>query len=415
MTLKAPRWADALIAVSVYVLSAAGARAFAATVPDIGVPLDARGYAIIGAVTLPLAWRHSYPRLVLWLTVGAWMAYVALGYPDSANIFGPVIAMYSVALYAQRSSAIAHGVAVLAVMSAWTATGIALGYQTSPLALLQLAVAMGLPFAIGLSDSRRAARVVELEYDQRRREETHRIAAADAVRAERARIARELHDVVAHEMTVMTLQAEGARRRPDLAPPTVQVLTTIAESGRAGLAEMQRVIGVLRASEQEATDEVAELTGQRREVPTTLEPAPSLSALPQLAAQVRDAGLPVVLTVENTAAVPASVELTAFRIVQEALTNALKYAGPDATATVTVRGDEGALTVTVDDDGHGVISDVAHRSGGYGLAGMRERVNALGGTLDVGPRRGGGFHVKAVLSLTDAHRRGGRTLGKEAQ
>src|SRR5690606_30256859 len=144
------------------------------------------------------------------------------------------------------------------------------------------------PFAIGVADSRRAARLTELELDQERRAQAHRLAATDAVRAERARIARELHDVVAHEATVMTLQAEGARRRiASTDEVTAEALATIAESGRKGLIEMRRVIGVLRASEQDAQEEADELRGRDRprDAHIDLAPMPSLAALPHLVAQ----------------------------------------------------------------------------------------------------------------------------------
>jgi signal transduction histidine kinase len=208
----------------------------------------------------------------------------------------------------------------------------------------------------------------------------------------------------------MTLQAEGARRKAEsLDPATAAALATISESGRKGLAEMQRVIGVLRASEIEAEEEAAELTGQapRESRPAVdYEPVPSLAALPRLTQQVADAGLPVELEVMGSAHVPASIELTAYRIVQESLTNAMKYAGPGASARVRVTRTADTVAVLVEDDGRGAISDAAQSAGGHGIDGMRERVAAIGGSLHIGPRKGGGFRVQARLPVTDDQVRG---------
>lgn len=398
---RLPRTGDALIALAIFGLSLAGALALTDTFSHQDRPLDAWAVVLMAGVTFPLAWRQRAPRLVLWISVSFWMTYAATGYLDASNIFGPVIAMYSVALYVPRRQAIAHGTAVVAVTLGWTVLGILSGYPVAWLTIAQLLIALTVPFGIGLADSRRAARVVELELDQQRREQAQRVAAADAVRAERARIARELHDVVAHEITVMALQAEGAKRRVDDADPVVSTaLTTISQAGRNALTEMQRIIGVLRASEHEASTEAAVLTGgSRPQYGAELQPSPSLEHLPGLFSQVRDAGLPVEYEPVDLGDLPASYGLTLYRLIQESLTNAMKYAGPHATATVILarRGEQ--VTVTVEDDGRGAIADAARTSGGHGIDGMRERVTALGGTLDVGTRRGGGFRVHATLPL----------------
>jgi signal transduction histidine kinase len=405
-----PRLADALIALAMFTLAVTSSLALSEIYEGPAKTLDAVGVLIIAFVTLPLAWRHAAPRLVLWLCTLAWMLFVGLGYLESSAIFGLVIAIYSAALYLPRRSALWHAGSAVAVILGWTLVGVAMSHDVSLLTFVQLGIVLSVPFGIGIADSRRAARLTELELDQQRREQAQRIAAADAVRAERARIARELHDVVAHEITVMTLHAEGARRRAGEADGELaEALTTIADSGRKGLAEMQRVIGVLRASEQEAEDEVAELTGHepRESRPAVdYEPVPSLAALPRLTQQVADAGLPVDLEVMGSAHVPASVELTAYRIVQEALTNAMKYAGPGASARVRVTRTADTVAVLVEDDGRGVISEAAQGSGGHGIDGMRERVAAIGGSIDVGARKGGGFRVQAWLPVTDDQVRG---------
>lgn len=397
-----PRPGDALIALAIFGLSLAGALSLTDTFGHQDRPIDVWAVLLMAGIIFPLAWRQRAPRLVLWISGSFWMTYPAMGYLDSSNIFGPVIAMYSVALYVPRRQAMAHGAAVVGVTLGWTVLGILSGYPVAWLTVAQLLIALTVPFAIGLADSRRAARVVELELDQQRREQAQRIAAADAVRAERARIARELHDVVAHEITVMTLQAEGAKRRVGDADPLVSTaLTTISQAGRNGLTEMQRIIGVLRASEHEASAEAAALTGgSMPQYGAELQPSPSLEHLPDLFTQVRDAGLPVTYAPADLGDLPASLSLTLYRLVQESLTNAMKYAGPHATATVILARHGEQVTVTVADDGRGAIADAARISGGHGIDGMRERVTALGGTLEVGTRRGGGFRVHATLPLT---------------
>jgi signal transduction histidine kinase len=402
--------ADALLALAVFALAVSSSIALDQIYDGPAKGLDALGIVLIAGVTFPLAWRQAAPRLVLWLCTFAWMLYVGVGYLDSSVIFGLVIAVYSAALYLPRRSALIHAGSAVGLIMAWTLVGLVMSHEVGVLTLVQLAIVLSVPFAIGVADSRRAARLTELELDQQRREQAQRIAAADAVRAERARIARELHDVVAHEITVMTLHAEGARRRAaDADPEVAAALTTIADSGRKGLAEMQRVIGVLRASEQEAEEEAAELTGQEPKEPrpaVDYEPMPSLAALPRLTQQVADAGLPVELEVMGSAHVPASIELTAYRIIQEALTNAMKYAGPGAHARVRVTRTAATVAVLVEDNGRGAISEAAQGSGGHGIDGMRERVAAIGGTLDIGPRKGGGFRVQARLPVTDDQVRG---------
>lgn len=408
-----PRLGDAAIAVSLLILQLAGIYMLESYDLGIGREMDAFGLVIAMGMSLPIAWRHRFPRSVLWTVFLAWIAYVGLSYSDSTGIFGPIVAMYGVGLYLRRREAALHGGSVLALAVSWTAIGTVVYEDIHVLALVSTAIALGLPLLIGLVDNRRHARLVELEVAHSQRAQAQRAAAHDAVRVERARIARELHDVVAHEMTVMTLQAEGAKRRVSPSDSDVtQALQTISDSGRRGLTEMQRMIGVLRASEEEAETAVAEdraaHTGVAASSPehdgayfNDLSPMPSLAELPTLVQKVEDSGLPVHLELTGTSHVPAGVELSAYRIVQESLTNAMKHAGPGATAQVRVQRKRDVVTVTVEDDGRGIISEVATASGGHGLAGMRERVAALGGAIECGTRTGGGFRVHAVLPSSD--------------
>lgn len=404
-----PKFGDIAIALAFAVLAVLSAFAI-----EQGVTYDYRhydvwGYILVVGQALPLVWRTRYPRTSLWLIALLWCVGAGLGYSTDTSFFPLIISLYTVGAYLPRRAAFLHGGIVGALVVSWTLVGaFATSYVPWP-AVVSAGLAAALPVGIGRADRRRRERITELELAQERRSIAQRVAAADAVRAERARIARELHDVVAHEMTVMTLQAEGAKRRAAKVDPALaESLATIATAGRVGLAEMQRMIGVLRTTQREAEDEAAELTGRPRTFaafgasdPGDFTPMPSLASIPALVRQVEEAGLPVRLAITGTTHVPAGVELSAYRIIQESLTNALKYAGQGATATVTVRRRKDMVTVTVEDDGRGVISDAASSSGGHGLVGMRERVASLGGTIETGTRKGGGFRVHASLPVSD--------------
>jgi signal transduction histidine kinase len=207
--------------------------------------------------------------------------------------------------------------------------------------------------------------------------------AREAVADERARIARELHDVIAHNVSVMTMQAGGVRRllRPDQTRER-DVLVGVEETGREAIAELRRLLGIMRRSDDG----------------TALRPQPSIARLDELVDSVREVGLPVRLTVDGEPHdLSPGLDLSAYRIVQEALTNTLKHGGR-AHADVTVRWLPRALELDISDDGRGGPIR-ANGSGGQGLVGMRERVTLFGGDLDVGPRESGGFRVRARLPL----------------
>ncbi|HET9971594.1 MAG TPA: histidine kinase [Streptosporangiaceae bacterium] len=204
-----------------------------------------------------------------------------------------------------------------------------------------------------------------------------------AVAAERARIAREMHDIVAHHLSVVVLQAAGSRRSGQ---PSLAALEKIENSGRQALTETRRLLRLLREPEESAA----------------VVPQPGIGALAELADSVRSAGLPVCLVVDGDhAMLPAAMEVSVYRIVQEALTNVLKHAGP-ARARVAVDCAGDAVTIEVTDDGAGYsVPGGQHQAGQHGLAGMRERVAVFGGELRAGPEPGGGFAVRATLPLHD--------------
>jgi signal transduction histidine kinase len=229
-----------------------------------------------------------------------------------------------------------------------------------------------------------------------------RLAAADAeqerlarqtVLDERTRIARELHDLVAHSMSIVAVQAGVGHYLIDRDPAQAKdALATIETTSRQALTEMRRMLGVLRVDTSGEADHDA----------GTLEPQPGTNDIATLVADAADQGLDAHLIVEPPGPLPdlpSGVALSAYRIVQEALTNARKHAGP-AHVTVTVRNDAEQLALTIDDDGRG-MSTLPADSGGYGLIGMRERAAVLGGELTAGPRPGGGFRVQATLPIRE--------------
>jgi signal transduction histidine kinase len=237
-----------------------------------------------------------------------------------------------------------------------------------------VAFAMGRKFEEADEAKRRAAQA------EREREERART----AVTEERARIARELHDVVGHSVSVMTVQASAVRRllRPEQKRER-EALLIVERTGREALAEMRRMVGVLR----------------RPEEGPALAPQPSLEHVERLVEQAREAGLSVELRVEgDPQPLPAGVDLTAYRLVQEGLTNALKHARAERAQVVVCYGD-GDLEVTVSDDGRGAGSG---DGGGHGLVGMRERVAVFGGELEAGPRAEGGYRLRAKLPVFPA-------------
>ncbi|MBQ1107246.1 sensor histidine kinase [Streptomyces anulatus] len=256
-------------------------------------------------------------------------------------------------------------------------------------------IIMTVPFVLAwvLGDSLRTRRAYfdQLEERAARLEREREAQSKVAVAAERARIARELHDVVAHNVSVMVVQADGAAYVMDAAPDQAkQALETISSTGRQALAEMRRLLGVLRTGDAPESGEYV--------------PQPDVEQIEDLVAQVRQTGLTVDFKVEGTPRpLPSGVELTAYRVVQEALTNTRKHGGPDAGASVRLVYFDDGLGLLIEDDGRGAAHELYEDGGadgaGHGMIGMRERIGMVGGTLDAGPRPGGGFRISALLPL----------------
>ena len=322
-------------------------------------------------MTLPLAWRRRAPLAVTIVVMGSWTAQSLLDYssqPPQIALLAVLLALFSVAAQSERRRAVAGGAVTLVALLA-SAPG------DAPV-LGPLVVGVWLAGRLLHERQRLAAalrdRTSALEREQ---DESARLAIAE----ERARIARELHDVVAHSVSVMVVQA-GAERLALGAgqESTRETLLEIEKTGRQALAEMRRLLGVLRRDDEELA----------------LAPEPSLDHLDSLVSHMREAGLPVELRIEGERApVPAGVDISAYRIVQEALTNALRHAGP-ARACVLVRYGEADVEVEVADDGAGAKEGDGT---GHGLVGMRERVALYGGELTTGKADAGGYVVRARL------------------
>ena len=249
-------------------------------------------------------------------------------------------------------------------------------------------------FAFGLVRRSRREQVDALHERARRLEAERDQQTAAAAAAERARIAREMHDIVAHSLSVMIAQADGGRYAGATEPEAaVRSLATIAETGRAALTDMRRLLGVLR------TDAGTRGPGPARS--PALRPQPAADQIAELVEQVRDSGLEVSMVRMGTPrTLPPGTGLAVYRICQESLTNVLKHAGPQARATVLLQWGPTSLVLEVSDDGRGAAA--TDDGAGQGTIGMRERAAMLGGTLTLGPRPGGGFRVRAEIPIPPA-------------
>jgi signal transduction histidine kinase len=348
-----------------------------------GRSLDTLGIGLALLQTVPLVWRRVVPVAVLAVTGAAILMFFAYGYVPSFASFGFLLALYTVAAHRDRRisvrAAIASAVLFLLIL--------AIGKEAIELdAIFSEFLLVGAVWFIGDGLRIKRGQVTRLEDRATRLEREREEAAGKAVAEERRVIARELHDVVSHNVSVIVAQSAAAQRVFDSHPEDGRAaLRSIEDSGRAALVEMRRLLGLLRTDDDRP---------QPRITPHGLE------GIEVLLSQVRDAGLRVELTVEGTPRrLPAGLDLSAFRIVQEALTNVLKHAGP-ASAAVMIRYGESSLDLEILDDGWDFdIDDGDPSRARYGHLGMRERVGLFGGRLRVGPRSGGGYGVAASLPL----------------
>jgi len=328
--------------------------------------------ALLGPlVTLAVAVRRPHPVAV---GVGAGL----LG-DVVAGVWGPpsllsyglawICCMYGFAVWSPPRP-FAIGLTVIAIGGLVSAVGPVTFKSSVQFVVVSTVVILLVNRVVG--DRERRAQIAERERD---------LASREAVVEERARIARELHDVIAHHVSMIVLQAGAERRVLERTDSSArEVLETIERSGRSALTETRRLLGMLRSGDDQP-----------------LAPQPRIGDVPSLISQVRAAGLPVDLVIDGEQReLPAGIELSAYRIVQEALTNALRHAG-DANAHVSIRYRPEALEIEVADDGR---ESPAARPGGHGLAGMRERVALYGGRLDAAREPGRGFVVHVTLPVT---------------
>jgi signal transduction histidine kinase len=350
------------------------------------VQVDILSLPLLLLQTLPVAVRRRDPMKVLYVTGSAITIYSLLGYGDSSAGLGIFIAFYTVATHMSRRRA--------TIAAAVTAAGIFISFasyaaqhqMTGGWTTSMTSTYFSFAVAWLIGDNLRVRRAYTRELEDRavdlERERGEK--AAQAVSEERARIARELHDVVAHYVSVMVVQAAGARRVVDKDPLAAKgALEAVEVAGRTALTEMRRMLEVLRADDP------------------GMGPQPGLGEIDRLISNVRDAGLPVELSIEGSACcLPVGMDLAAYRIVQEALTNSVKHGGR-ASAHVSVRYSDDHIEIEVVDDGRGAAAQLlsAREGSGHGLIGMKERVGLFGGVLEAGPVLTGGYRVYAKMPL----------------
>ena len=341
---------------------------------------DFFAYALAASAFLPLAFRRSVPWLALTLSAGAALAYQLLPMPPAFVTLGPMIAIYTLAAYSSRRrtgliALLVAGIVLAVPVSAfsgdirWVADSVSTFVMLAAAALL------------GEAERNRRGYIAEVEQRAIDAERTREEEALRRVDEERIRIARDVHDIVAHSLSIVTVQASAAsslmKTNPQRANESIEHVRSTAKSA---LAELRSMLDVLRTGEGDAP----------------LAPAADLTRIEALVAPVREAGLAVDLAASgDLAAVPAYASVSAYRIVQEALTNVVRHArATEAWVAIEVLPD--ALNLRIDDNG---ADSPASLAGGHGIEGMRERVEALGGMFDVGPRAQGGLSVSASIPL----------------
>ena len=384
-----PLWVDTVLAIALLALGAV--TVFSQELDDRMAEPTAASVITILVVTAPVAVRRRLPLLAVSLASAGILAHIGADWPEGSLPLTVMLLTYSVAAYdSPRAAGAGLGViyATLLVLAFTDAPGLDAAGIVGNMAIFTVWWVVGI--ALRARRETLEARVRAAE----ERANVERQTVARALAEERLRIAQELHDVVAHSMSVIAVQAGvGAHVLTDRPEEARAALEAISSTSRGTLTEMRRLLGVLRDNEGERSDA----------------PAPGLGDLPSLVDDVRGAGVPVSLTVVGTDTCPdrgtqgcahAGVELSAYRVVQEALTNVIKHAGAPSRVDVAVRYVPGGLEVEVTDDGRGAAA-LAATPGGHGLLGMRERVELWGGDLSVGPVEGSGYRVRAHLPFGD--------------
>ncbi len=345
---------------------------------------NAATIALVLAACVPIAWRRTAPIPVVLVTV-VLQAVCEWNKVNGASWIPLLIAVYSLGAYASGRPRTVTTCIVALIVGFLLLIGIREDVVEIPEAI-GAAASLAVPFVVGDNVRRRRNELAELAERADRAERERELLALQRVGEERTRIARDLHDVVAHSVSAIVIQAAAARRNVDRAPDdAVDLLANIEETGRRTMSELRQILGVLRESDTENVNEAA------------ASPVQSIVDIESLVDSASDLDV----TLSTTGAidtVPSGVATSAFRVVQEALTNARRHAGPHATIDVRVERTDDCLDICIEDDGRGASAD--HQQRGYGLIGMGERVAAFGGTLRSGPRRAGGWQVRASFPLT---------------
>jgi signal transduction histidine kinase len=350
--------------------------------PADGTPAPWPAYVFVASAGIALAWRRRWPVGVWAFTVVVVSVYSMLGYVYGAALIAPAIALYTAVSLGRTRRAVLLGTVSIVVL-------MAVGGLLGPFSLLggpvtvvpfEMLVAVGM----GLATANRRAYIAEIQDRAERAERTREEEARRRVDTERLRIARELHDVVAHTMATINVQAAAAAHvLKDPPVEAAEAIAAIRAASKEGLRELRTVLNVLRQADDQ----------------DPVQPTPGLGQLDVLVGTVRRAGLATELrVVGELPPLPPAVEVAAYRIIQESLTNVLRHAGP-ATATVQLAVRDGLLYVHVGDTGIGAGHQPAGALTGHGLIGMRERAASVGGTLDAGHSSDGGFEVRASLPL----------------
>ena len=378
-----PRTVDAVLAIAIAVFALAEAWPGFVPPPERWARQDWVWYLsplVLALVsTLPIAFRRRYPVAVLLVIGAAMVGWLLRGGESPGAVFlAFFLAIFSAGAYAsdRRRSLLSYGVLAGLFLVLWWVEGL-----LDPWLVFVFAFATG----IWLAGDALRTRTIELEDHERRAVDLERQRSAALLQAaadERARIARELHDVIAHNLSVVVIQAGAAQRVLDAQPEAArEALRQVELSGRVAMTEMRRLLGVLRKGDDE---------------PLTV-PQPGVDRLETLLDDVRSAGLPVTLRTSGDArTLPPGIDVSVYRIVQEALTNTLRHADASE-ATVELRYLPQAVEIEVVDDGRGTRSARWDTEAGHGLAGMRERAQLFDGAFEAGPRPSGGFAVRVVL------------------
>jgi signal transduction histidine kinase len=342
--------------------------------------ISAGGFVLLVAGAGVLVGRRRFPVAVLAATYATTLGYLATGNPSGA-VWLSVIVAFGTAIYLRKRVAAVTFLIAGYVGLVWVPVIAHARNHQPPTATFSLAMAAGLVVLLAASEGIRLQRQRAAALTYAREQEVLR-----RVSEERLRIAHDLHDVIAHSIAVINVQANTALHLMDRQPERARsALTTINEVSKQALAEVRTTLGILRQPGEDAP----------------LAPTPTLTRLDDLIARAGEAGLRVRVHLHGEPdCLPGSVDMAAYRIVQEALTNTARHA-PGAAVTVRIDYHPDALAVRVDDDGTELTSTLVSNGLGVGIVGMTERAHALGGTLEAGPRPGGGFEVHAVFPLRE--------------